>query len=144
MERKDWTLLVISEAGSVGLSPVQLQKCLFLLGKNLSDEVGADFYSFVPYNYGPFDPAIYSDAQELIDKDLVTLARVSGKKWAYYVVTSSGVMTAQNAASQLSPSVREYIKSVVSWVHQLSFVELITAIYRAYPEYQVNSVFITR
>lgn len=142
MERKHWTLLVISAAGSSGLSPVQLQKCLFLISKNLSNVVGENFYSFIPYNYGPFDSAIYADAQTLINESLVTLARVSGKTWAYYVITPKGNEVATAVSSELTPQVKDYIVKIVHWVQRLSFVQLLTAIYQAYPEYRANSVFL--
>jgi hypothetical protein len=144
MERKDWTLLVISAAGTRGLSPVQLQKCLFLIGKNLPDEVGESFYDFVPYNYGPFDQAIYADADTLVNEKLVAIARVAGKTWAYYVITPEGTAAAERITITLKPRVRDYIPKVVQWVQQLSFVQLLTAIYQKYPEYQANSVFLRR
>lgn len=142
MERKDWTLLVISAAGSSGLSPVQLQKCLFLLGKNIPHEVGEGFYTFVPYNYGPFDSAVYSDAQLLINEGLVALVQVAGKTWAYYVITPEGNERAEKASLQVESKTLDYITSVVRWTQQLSFAQLVTAIYQAYPEYQANSVFL--
>lgn len=142
MIRKDWTLLVISAAGTRGLSPVQLQKCLFLIGKNLPTEVGEDFYQFIPYNYGPFDSAIYADADTLVNEKLVTIARVSGKTWAYYVITPEGNEAAARVAKEVSPKVSDYIPNVVHWVQRLSFVELLTAIYQRYPEYKANSVFL--
>src|SRR5436190_18669612 len=78
MEPKDWTLLVISAADSRGLSPVQLQKSLFLLERRLSEEapaekLGESFYEFVPYNYGPFDVKVYQDAEALEERGLVTI-----------------------------------------------------------------------
>jgi hypothetical protein len=142
MERKYWTLLVISAAGSSGLSPVQLQKCLFLIAKNLPEEAGDGFYSFVPYNYGPFDPAIYTDAQLLIDEGLVTLARVAGKTWAYYVITPEGISTSERIRSEVAVQTHAYITAVVKWTQRLSFGQLLTAIYQAYPEYKANSVFL--
>lgn len=142
MERKHWTLLVISAAGTRGLSPVQLQKCLFLIGKNLPDEVGGNFYSFVPYNYGPFDQAVYADADTLVNEKLVTVTRAAGKTWAYYVITPEGTETAGRIAITLNPRVRDYIPKVVQWVLELSFVQLLNAIYQKYPEYKANSVFL--
>jgi hypothetical protein len=40
MKRALWTLLAISVANGKTLSPVQVQKSLFLLGRMLPDEVG--------------------------------------------------------------------------------------------------------
>lgn len=142
MERKDWTLLVINAAGPSGLSPVQLQKCLFLIGKNLPEVVGDSFYQFIPYNYGPFDQAIYVDAQRLIDEKLVTFAQVAGKTWGFYIITLQGEEAAERIEPQVSPAVLTYIGAVVAWVQQLSFTQLLSAIYQQYPEYRANSVFL--
>jgi len=144
MERKNWTLLVINAAGFNGLSPVQLQKSLFLISKNLSSIVGSSFYNFEPYDYGPFDANVYADARLLVQEGLVRMNRVSGQNWVYYTITPEGAEAARRVESTISPEAAEYVHKVVAWVRQLSFVDLITAIYRAYPEYQVNSVFITR
>src|SRR5437016_11397384 len=61
---KDWALLVIASARGEQLSPVQLQKALFLIGRNLTPQqrCGRDFYNFRAYDYGPFDSSIYNDA----------------------------------------------------------------------------------
>lgn len=144
MERRDWTLLVISVAGTAGLSPVQLQKSLFLIGENLPKEVGESFYKFEPYDYGPFDARIYEDARLLTLEGLVATSSVAGKDWVYYRVTPKGDEAARRISTGVSPQALDYVKKVVAWVQHLSFVELITAIYRAYPQYQVNSVFIQR
>ena len=63
MTPKDWTLLVLASAGGP-LSPVQLQKTLFLIDRNLSraQRGVTRFYNFRAYDYGPFDSAIYTDA----------------------------------------------------------------------------------
>src|SRR6266498_4159295 len=142
MDRRHWALMVIDEAGPAGLSPVQLQKVLFLIGKNLPDEVGDSYYEFVPYNYGPFDQRVYSDAESLIYSDLVQSVQVSGKNWATYVVTPQGHDVAQYVRqSEVSQRMSQYITTVVKWVQSLSFAQLLTAIYRAYPEYKAKSVF---
>jgi len=70
MEAKDWMLLFIANAGERGLSPVQLQKGLFLLQKARPRAVGENFYDFQPYNYGPFDRDIYVHADELLQEAL--------------------------------------------------------------------------
>jgi hypothetical protein len=142
MERKNWTLLVISAAGSSGLSPIQLQKCLFLIGKNLSTEVGSSYYEFVPYNYGPFDPAVYADAQSLVEEKLARMIRVAGKNWVYYAITDEGESAALRLRPQISSRAWDYVQKVVEWVQALSFAQLLSAIYQAYPEYKANSVFV--
>ena len=142
MQRIYWPLLVIDEAGPAGLSPVQLQKVLFLIGQNLSHEVGKSYYKFVPYNYGPFDQHVYSDADSLIRDGLVQSVQVAGRSWAYYTVTREGRRAADEVRSEVSPKMLGYITKVVKWAQSLSFAQLLSAIYKAYPQYKAKSVFV--
>lgn len=144
MERKYWTLVVLDEAGRGGLSPIQLQKSLFLIGKNLAQEVGDSYYDFIPYNYGPFDSDVYSDAQSLIVDGLVQTIQVSGRNWALYVITASGHDLAGSVKSAMSPEACGYTAKIVRWVQSVSFAQLLSAVYAKYPEYKANSVFVAQ
>ena len=63
MTRHDWLLLVLAAAEGDTLSPLQLQKSLFLVGHGLAGLVSTDFYDFQPHAYGPFAAAVYHDAE---------------------------------------------------------------------------------
>ncbi len=66
MNRQNWLLLAIAQAGDKGLSPIQVQKTMFLIRMEAGDCVGQGFYAFKPYNYGPFCSAIYKDVDLLV------------------------------------------------------------------------------
>jgi len=140
MERMDWALLAISHAKGAGLSPVQLQKSLFLLGKELPGEVGPDFYSFVPHNYGPFDSAIYTDAALLSGMGLVTRNN-SGRGFVEYAPTPDGLAYAEKLKANAPGKAVGYLGRVVPWTQGLTFAALVRAIYAKYPEFRENSVF---
>src|SRR5215207_6994355 len=95
MKREYWTLFAICAARGEGLSPVQLQKSLFLLGKSMPEEEGGSFYNFIAYNYGPFDAAIYQDAELLADQGFISIDRPHGQRWSEYRATQSGLELAQ-------------------------------------------------
>lgn len=141
MERRDWVLLVIAATGGEALSPVQLQKSLFLIGKNCNRAVGRHFYKFVPYNYGPFNATIYSDAEELDAEGLVTINRLPGQRWIEYAATTEGLARARSLEKDLPQDAVNYLHRVVPWARSLSFSQLIRAIYSRYPEYRAKSVF---
>jgi uncharacterized protein YwgA len=141
MKRTDWALIVIDEAGPGSLSPVQIQKTLFLISKRLPREAGRDFYKFVPYNYGPFNSEIYSDLTELVTAGLVKRIQYAGREWAGYQITEKGHQAAAKLQSQLNDRVLQYITRIVKWVMSVTFTQLLTAIYNAYPEYKAKSVF---
>ena len=140
---KDWTLLVIAAAKDHSLSPVQLQKALFLIARNLTDaqRCTTSFYDFRPYDYGPFSAEVYRDAERLRAEGLVIIDPSSGFAYRDYAATAAGIERASLLRSQLDPSVCEYLDSMVAWVRSLSFNALVQAIYRDYPEMRANSVF---
>lgn len=143
MKPKDWTLLVIAAAKGQPVTPVQLQKALFLLARNLSDEQrgGAALYAFRPYDYGPFDAQVYRDAEQLRQEGLVIIDPSSGVAYRDYSATVDGLDRSSQFRKELDENVRDYLDSVVTWVRSLSFNALVQAIYTDYPDMKVNSVF---
>jgi hypothetical protein len=140
LTRSDWTLLAIDAAGREGLSPVQLQKTLFLLGKRLPSAVGSDWYDFQPYHYGPFDRKVYTDAERLAAKDEVEVIQRQGESWNRYALTRDGEIRTSYLCRE-NPDAVEYLKRLVEWVQQQTFQTLVTTIYAEYPEMRANSVF---
>lgn len=141
MQRRDWNLLVLTTAGGEALTPVQLQKVLFLIGKNLPEEVSSGFYDFKPYDYGPFDATVYQDAEELEREKKAYIRSVPGRRWSEYGATPAGVEAAKQIKSELDPRILDYVDRLVEWARSLSFQNLLRAIYKAHPKYKVNSVF---
>jgi hypothetical protein len=142
MERRDWTLLVLAAAGGKPLSPVQLQKTLFLLEKKLPDAIDpSQFYRFTPYHYGPFDSRVYDDARSLRDEGLAVVAPSVHGRWSEYAATPDAMEEAEGIKAQLSPRVSDFVDTLVDWVQALSFEELLRAVYAAYPEMKAKSVF---
>jgi uncharacterized protein len=141
MNAPDWTLCAIHFAGSRGLSPVQLQKALFVLGQEMKREVGARFYQFIPYNYGPFCKAVYEDAAQLAEQGLISINEVPGQRWHRFVITPTGAEHAQVVMARAQVAAVDYLHAVVDWVSPLPFATLVRAIYQRYPRYRANSVF---
>ena len=140
MDRKNWTLLALSAAHGKYLTPVQLQKSLFLLGKAFPEKMN-NFYKFEPYNYGPFDAVIYEDAKILAQAGLVNINIPRGRRWCMYLCTSDGLIRAENAVENIPQEVWQFLEKIVDWIFPLSFSQIVSAVYAAYPEMKVNSVF---
>ena len=142
MDRRDWNLLVIA-AGRQPLSPVQLQKALFLLGQELTPQQrgSADFYKFRPYDYGPFASEIYRDAEALQTESLVKIELQPGRRLRSYEASEIGRRRAKELRSQLDDVARSYLDKVVNWVQSVPFDSLVGAIYKAYPKMAANSIF---
>ena len=139
MERHDWLLLVLAAADGKPLSPVQLQKALFLVGYGLSDVVGPDFYSFQPYDYGPFDGAIYQDALDQEREGLVAV-RPHSVTDREYALTAAGLAQARALEGQVTADAVRYCRVTVQWVQRQTFGGLVRAIYEQFPEYAERSV----
>lgn len=136
--RDDIILAALAPAGGQEHSPVQVQKLLFLLDREVPHFVGKHF-DFVPYNYGPFDPEVYRALDILGGQGLVSISRVDNRN--AYALTPAGQRRGEEILSSLPAGARHYIRRVSKFVMDLTFVQLISAIYKAYPEMRANSVF---
>jgi len=141
MDKESITLLVIAADPDGGLSPVQLQKSLFIVGQSGLEELPADYYEFFPYNYGPFTSEVYSVADTLEEQGLVRKVIASGDNFYRYAMTPEGRARAKEIRKGSLGSLCDYIDTAVRWVCSLSFDELLRAIYAKYPDYAINSVF---
>ena len=123
------------------MSPVQLQKALFLFGQEVGGMIGTEFYSFEPYDYGPFDAAIYDDLRRMMSAGQVREDWDPGRSWKHYTITVAGRRAALVLESDTDARLTEFLERIVVWVKGRSFSELLRSVYAAYPEFAVNSVF---
>lgn len=140
-DRHDWLLQALAHQPEGKLSPVQVQKIMFLLKMEAGRRVGRKFYAFEPYNYGPFCADIYRDLEALSQRGQLTIDR-QGRSWAAYTITDAGRAAAKSAAKELDGRALEYLGKATDWVTSLSFVDLLRAIYAKYPKFKKNSVFV--
>ena len=141
MDKSDILLMVLAAAAGAPITPVQLQKSLFLIGKSGISETSGDYYDFEPYDYGPFDASIYRDAESLESNGFAVRASSSRGNWTETRISSDGLTRAKGFEQNISSSSLVYIKELVGWVLSQSFSGLVRYIYDQYPEYRENSVF---
>ncbi|MDP8212110.1 MAG: hypothetical protein P9X22_02310 [Candidatus Zapsychrus exili] len=142
MEKKDWILLVTSCAEDRGLTPVQLQKSLFLLRQKMPMIFEKkEYYEFIAYDYGPFCIDIYRDAENLASEGLININMFSGKRFEQYSITLKGLKATEKIKKEISGEIYEYIHKVIQWIVHLTFPQLIRSIYKEFPSYSKNSVF---
>src|SRR5262249_3878533 len=122
-------------------SPVQIQKTLFLIDTEIPKLVGGPYFDFQPYDYGPFDKDVYDALEELTRGQLVEVDTAAGLRWRRYRLTDAGQEKGMKALQSMARPARQYITDVSKFVRSLSFDQLVSAIYKAYPEMKVNSVF---
>ena len=141
LTRQDWLLLALSKSPRGTMSPVQIQKALFLFGQQVGGSLGTEFYSFEPYDYGPFDAAIYVDLRRLTSLGHVMGEWSPGRSWKNYAITGPGREVARELESDADARLAAFLERVVTWVGGRSFSGLLRNVYAAYPEFAVNSVF---
>lgn len=142
MERKDWILLVTSCIDDGGLTPVQLQKSLFLLGQKINNISNfGEFYNFIAYDYGPFCLDIYRDAESLSSDGYINISRWSNERFDRYSITGKGIKLADQIKDQIPQEIYDYICEISKWVKALTFAQLIKTVYAEFPAFAKNSVF---
>ena len=141
MDTRDFVLAAMSPAGSDPFSPVHVQKLFFLLDQNIADYTEGPHFAFVPYDYGPFDKDVYLCLATLQTQGDVHIARPGPYSIRTYSLTAKGCSTGRHLLKGLPQNIQHYIRDLVAAVRSLSFAELVSTIYRQYPEMRVNSVF---
>ncbi len=140
LSQEDMALAALAPAGGAPHSPVQVQKLLFLIDRNLSSLLGGPSFDFQPYHYGPFDRDVYTTLEDLAKQGLVEITQGQGN-WRDYRLTAEGQRRAAQVIDGLEERAQRYVQRVSAFVRSLSFPELVSAIYKAYPEMRARSVF---
>lgn len=141
LTRQDWLLLALSKSPGGVMSPVQIQKALFLFSQEVGGSIGPEFYSFEPYDYGPFDAAIYVDLRRMMTVGHVRGEWSLGRDWKNYTITKSGRNAARVLENDADARLTEFLGRIVVWVKGRSFSDLLRSVYAAHPDFAVNSVF---
>jgi hypothetical protein len=142
MTRSEVLLAILAASEGRPFTPVQIQKAAFLVTTNLPRLVNAGpNFGFVPYDYGPFDQSVYSEAETLAAQRDVEITRREGVRWNQYAASDKGIERGTKILDKMSESQRDYVKKISQWVRALSFEQLVKAIYAQYPDMKENSIF---
>jgi uncharacterized protein len=134
LSREEIALIVLAYAEGKSFTPVQIQKSLFLADEKVRDAFSQNSrYDFQPYDYGPFDWQVYSDVEDLERIGLAKINQQPGSRWRTYAATENGVAEGRRLAERLTGAQRDVLLRIVDLVRKLSFNELVSAIYKAYP-----------
>jgi hypothetical protein len=139
MNQREIILAGLAPAKGAAYTPVQVQKLFFLIDRNIPEEIEGPLFNFQPYNYGPFDRAVYDNLLELTNEDFVDIDYEYNCRT--YKLTVKGQEEGDKIFRTLPEHVQAYIDTVSKFVRSLSFTQLVRAIYNAYPEMKQNSVF---
>ena len=141
MNRNTFVLASMSAATAHPLTPVQVQKLFFILDDTVAASVGGPYFQFLPYDYGPFDKDVYISLTELMAEGLI---EVLGPEWhtsRAYKLTEAGRQRGGAEFARLPQAIQGYISDLLRWIQSLTFSQLVSSIYEAYPNMKINSVF---
>lgn len=141
MDREEIVLAALAPANGGKFSPVQVQKLLFLIDRNIPEEVDGPHFDFQPYHYGPFDSNVYQVLEELVEEGDVEVTLPIGQCCRSYCLTPQGQEKGDDLLRTLGEVGRQYIIEISNFVRRLPFAQLVSAIYNAYPEMKEHSVF---
>lgn len=140
MDKQQIILAALAAAGeNATFSPVQVQKLFFLIDREASQLVDGPHFNFSAYDYGPFDRAVYDELDMLSFAGLVETQ--SSGRYRKYVLTPKGYEAGVTKLQDMPPKASSFITRAAKWVRELSFQQLVAAIYNRYPDMKVNSIF---
>jgi uncharacterized protein len=138
LTRREKALTALASMPNGQATPVQVIKILFLMEKRAPNALGGAKFEFVPYDYGPFDQSVYTELERLSREGYIEI--VDGKP-RRYALTDNGRVQASVVRAKIDQHFVTYFDSLGRWIAQLTFAQLVNAIYREYPEMRANSIF---
>lgn len=140
MNRSEILLAGLAAGGeNANFTPVQVQKLFFLLDREAPHLLDGPHFRFEPYDYGPFDSAVYSGLEDLARRDLARVQNTG--RYRVYGLSQRGYQEGIRLLNASPQNARSYLINVATWVRQLSFEQLVASIYNRYPEMKAKSVF---
>lgn len=139
MTRQEYMLAALSGSGqSATFQPVHVQKLFFLIDREIAGLVGGPHFDFRPYDYGPFDSSVYSELDRMSKEGLIVISK---GYYRSYRLTDDGFEIGQRILKEMDPKASDFIERVSKWIRRLSFSQLVSAIYKRYPDMKAASVF---
>lgn len=139
--RQKVALAALAADPGAKLAPVQVQKLFFLIDENVAVGIGGRQFNFEPYDYGPFDKAVYEELDSLQQLGFVEVINAHLRGGRRYTLTLNGQSAGEVTLNGMPKESSAYLRKVAAWVRSLSFSELVGSIYKAYPAMKANSIF---
>jgi hypothetical protein len=84
---------------------------------------------------------VYTDIEVLAKEGMAQIDQQPGTRWRTYSASEAGIALGRHYAERLTGEQRAILEKIVKLVRSLSFNELVSAIYKAYPPMRARSVF---
>ena len=139
MNRENLLLLIIHHAGDEPIPPIHLQHLAFLAGRNIP-QAPPDYYRFKAHHHGPFSHEMLEDLSKLREQRLVFSICGDCHTWQKTAISPTGSRRARQAARELSPQSRRYLRHLAAWAGKCDSRDMMNGTFQEYPEMGVNSV----
>lgn len=140
MNHEDLILAALAAGGQhASYRPVQVQKLFFLIDREISNLVDGPHFNFRPYDYGPFDQRVYLELEDLTAHGLAVIQPTG--RYQVYSLSPEGFDRGSQIVERLDPEAKRYLERAARWVLALSFQQLVSAIYKKYPDMKARSIF---
>ena len=136
------TILYLLEQIARPLTRTAFVKLVFLLRHETALQSAASFYDFMPYKYGPFSFTLYRELELLRQAGYVTLGddEVALSELALDLpATAQQTGPIHREIKDLPPEVTSAADQIVSRYGRMTHSAMVSAVYRRYPWYAVNS-----
>lgn len=136
VDRDDLLLLIAkgAEDGPYPFDAIRTMKSAFIVSQRGLPE-WRGLFEFEPYDYGPFDAAVYRSRDSLLSQGF--LQRSGG--YDACVLTGEGRERAGELESQLAENA-DWLKRIGRWACSRSFAQLLREVYSEYPEFAARSI----
>ena len=132
LTRQKTVLSLLTQVGKP-LSPTVFVKLVFLLRQETDLERDRSFYSFVPYNFGPFSFTLYWDLGSLRQNGYVSIEEER------IALCGRTIELVEKRVEELPASIRSAVADVLTRYGTMNQKALIREVYSRYPWFALNS-----
>jgi hypothetical protein len=122
LSREDWILLSLAAARR-NLHPIQLQKLLYLLGRQFPKLTAEPFYAFGASSTGEFSVEVNRDTNLLAMLGLLAIESTSGDR--EYRLPPRGIERARDLENRADPEAMGFLRRTAVWVRTRSVDQLL-------------------
>jgi hypothetical protein len=117
-------------------------KGLFLVSRAVAEGKlpNTEPFDYSPMDFGPCSVQVYQALDAAVAEGLVRAEPVPGETWKRYSITPTGLAQLGRAQDATEQPLLDFVQRVRNWCDAQSFTSLLQAVYRAYPDFAVNSV----
>lgn len=137
-ERSDVLLAAMAAGGDhAEYTPVQIQKLMFVVDREIPSLVGGPHFAFKPDVFGPFDDGVYDVIRDLADRNMIRIEA----SWdsPIYSLHDNALELGRLILAQLPAEASRFIQGAAYWIRTLSLRQLVASINSIYPDMAVNS-----